>query len=100
MGDSTYEIWMKDSTLISWLASETLPTPPSTYPSRHATSSSGFYDTLSTQLSELLSSVVTLADSGNIEYVAYSSPSRVIDFRANKHISSSLICILLNTILL
>ena len=94
MGDSTYEIWMRDSTLISWLASETLPTPPSTYPSRHATSSPGLYDTLSTQLSELLSSVVTLANSGNVECVTYSSPSRVIDSRANKNISSSLICIL------
>ena len=36
------------------------------------------------------SSVATLADSGNVTGVAHSSPSWVIDFDANKHISSIL----------
>ena len=72
------------------------PQPQSTFTSsRHATSSSGSCDALTTQLSELVqqlcsilpsSSIATLADSDNVAGVAHSSPSWVIDYGANKHI--------------
>jgi hypothetical protein len=79
---------------------DSAPQPQSTSTSsRHATSSSGSCDALTTQLSELVqqlrstlpfSSIATLADSGNVVGVAHSSPSWVIDSGANKHISGIL----------
>jgi hypothetical protein len=80
-------------------------------PFGHATSRSGSYDALITQLSELIqllrialspSSVATFADSSNVAGVAHSSPSWVIDSGANIYLVYylfSLICFLLNTIL-